>query len=136
MESGCEFKALDCEHADRFTIHIFAAVAEKEARDISSRTTAALTAYKARGGVLGSAPPKCAGNLSEEARSKGQQLAAVARHEKAVAAYADLVPMMKELQDSGLSYRAIAEKLTADGFTTRRGKAWNHVQVRLVLERT
>jgi len=135
MEAGVDFNALDCPHADPFTLHILAAVAEKEARDISARTKAALAAYKARGGVLGSARPECAGNLSPEAMAKGRQLAAVARHEKAVAAYADLVPVMREMRDRGMTYRAIAGELTAQGYTTRRGKVWNHIQVRLVLER-
>ncbi len=46
MESGVEFVAVDNPHATRPTIHILAAVAEDEARRISERTKAALTAYK------------------------------------------------------------------------------------------
>lgn len=42
MESGVEFVCVDNPHATRFTIHILAAVAEQEARDISVRTVAAL----------------------------------------------------------------------------------------------
>lgn len=135
MDSDCDFKACDNPHADRFTIHILAAVAEKEASDISDRTKAALGAYKARGGVLGSARPECHGNLSPAAMAKGQQLAAVARSEKASKAYADLLPVMNELREQGQTYRQIAAHLNAEGYTTQRGNPWSHVQARLVMER-
>ncbi len=54
MESGVEFKAVDNPFAEKFTVHILAAVAEKEGEDISKRTTAALKAAKDRGVQLGS----------------------------------------------------------------------------------
>lgn len=53
MESRVEFKAIDNPFADKFTIHILAAVAEKEREDTSARTTAALAAAKRRGVKLG-----------------------------------------------------------------------------------
>jgi len=134
MESGVTFKALDCPNADKFTIHILAAVAEKEAADISARTKAALAAYKARGGQLGGSRPECR-NLTPEAMAKGQRLAARARHEKAVQAYAELVPVMNDLRQQGKSFREIAATLNEQGYASRRGRPWNHVQVRLVLGR-
>ena len=61
-ESELEFVACDNPHADKFTVRILAAVAEKEARDISARTKSALNAYKARGGVpWTSREPRCTG---------------------------------------------------------------------------
>lgn len=53
MESRVDFKAIDAPFADKFTIHILAAVAEKEREDNSIRTTAALAAAKRRGVLLG-----------------------------------------------------------------------------------
>ncbi len=53
MESGVEFVAADMPTVNRLTVHILAAVAEEEARMISARTKAALTAAKARGVKLG-----------------------------------------------------------------------------------
>jgi DNA invertase Pin-like site-specific DNA recombinase len=47
MDSGVDFVACDNRHATRFTIHILAAVAEHEGKQISARTKAA---------AMGSAP--------------------------------------------------------------------------------
>src|SRR5262249_26520925 len=57
MNSGCEFAAADMPAANRFMLHVMAAVAEHEAKAISDRTKAALAAAKARGTLLGSARP-------------------------------------------------------------------------------
>lgn len=139
MESGVDFIAIDLEHANRLTIHILAAVAEGEAKAISDRTKTALAAAKARGTKLGSARP---GHWDgrEDARARGAQKGAkasvIVRKAKAEEAYVDLVPTMKQLHESGKSLRAIADALNADGHTTRRGVAWNQVQVKRVLDRS
>ena len=135
MESGVPFVACDQPTANRLTLHILAAVAEAEAKAISERTKAALAAYKARGGLLGGARPECRDNLTDAGRMAGVRASVESRARAAVDAYADLLPMMKELRADGLSLRAIAERLTADGFTTRRGLPWNCMQVKLVLDR-
>src|SRR2546422_7041456 len=57
MNSGCEFAAADMPSANRFMLHVMAAVAEHEAKAISERTKVALAAAKARGVKLGSARP-------------------------------------------------------------------------------
>jgi len=44
MEFGVRFVAVDMPEADNLTIHVMAAVAEREAQLISARTKAALTA--------------------------------------------------------------------------------------------
>ena len=44
MEGRADFVAVDMPNADKFTIHIFAALAEEEGRRISQRTKAALAA--------------------------------------------------------------------------------------------
>jgi DNA invertase Pin-like site-specific DNA recombinase len=134
MESGVDFVACDNPHANRLTIHILAAVAEDEAKRISDRTKAALAAYKARGGKLGAARPE-GRKLDAEASAKGRQQAGQVLKALADDAYADLAPMLVELQDSGLSLREIAERLNQEGHTTRRGRPWNQTQVMRVLKR-
>ncbi|MSR55797.1 MAG: recombinase family protein [Gemmataceae bacterium] len=138
MNSEADFVACDNPTANRLTLHILSAVAENEARAISDRTKAALQAAKRRGVKLGSARP---GHWTgrEEARLAGlvkaRVVAAAARTERAEQAYADLQPAMVELRAKGLTLAAIADELNAQGHTTRRGKAWNPVQVARVLER-
>jgi DNA invertase Pin-like site-specific DNA recombinase len=126
MESGIEFVACDNPHANRLTIHILAAVAEDEARRISQRTKDALAAYKARGGTLGTPS-----NLTPEAARKG----AAATKAKARAAYAALLPEMRQRRDEGQSLRQLAAWLNAAGHTTWTGSPWNHNQVKRVLDR-
>lgn len=133
MNSGCDFAAADMPAANRFMLHVMAAVAEHEAKAISERTKAALAAYKARGGKLGAELPQCR-NLTVEARRKGAQRAGEAVAKNAIEAYADLRPGMIEMRTNGKTLAEIAEKLNAEGQTTRRGKSWNPVQVSRVLE--
>jgi DNA invertase Pin-like site-specific DNA recombinase len=138
MNSAVEFVACDNPAANRLTLHILSAVAEAEAKAISDRTKAALGAAKARGMKLGSARP---GHWKgrEAARMagamKGAEEAAKARTEAANEAYSDLLPALAQLKAEGLSLRGMAERLTAQGHTTRRGKPWNPVQVARVLDR-
>ena len=134
MDSNVPFVAGDNPHANRLTLHILAAVAEAEAKAISDRTKAALAAYKVRGGKLGAELPQCR-NLTAEARAKGIRMAGDANRQAADEAYSDLIPTVQAMKAEGLSLRAIAERLNAEGHTTRRGKPWNQVQVARVLER-
>ena len=134
LEAGVEFVACDNPSANRLTIHILAAVAEAEAKAISERTKAALSAYKARGGKLGAELPQCR-NLTSEAITKGQRNGADATRRAATEAYADIVPIVTERRARGLTLKQIADQLNADGHTTRKGRPWNPVQVLRVLER-
>jgi DNA invertase Pin-like site-specific DNA recombinase len=137
IESGvdaafCDLPTVPPGAIGKFLLTQMAAVAELEAGLISERTKAALAAYKARGGVLGSARPgahRLKGGVNPEAARRAGEVAQAA----AEAAYADLVPLVAEMRAKGLSLRAIAGRLNDDGHTTRRGKKWNPVQVGRVL---
>lgn len=126
MESGVRFVAVDMPEADNLTIHVMAAVAEREAQLISSRTKAALAARKVRGLKLGR--PE---NLTVEARLAG----AAASKARAVSDMRTVAAYAGALRGQGLSLRAIAAQLEAHGFMTRKGGPWNAVQVKRVLDR-
>lgn len=126
MESRVPFVAVDMPDVDDLTIHILAAVAEKEAKMISQRTKDALQAAKARGKVLGR--PE---NLTLEDRQAGARR----RRQDAVDAYAQVAGYIALMRRGGQSLRAIAEVLNNEGHRTRQGKRWTAVQVRNVLHR-
>lgn len=132
--SGLPMVFLDLPGANEFTVGVMALVAQHEARMISERTKAALAAYKRRGGLLGGSRPECR-NLTEKARRKGRRAASKAIAEKAREAYSDLLPAMLKWREAGMSQQAIADRLNAEGQTTRRGKPWSQVQVMRVLDR-
>jgi len=130
--SGVRFVACDNPHANELTVDILCAVAEDEVRRISARTKSALDAYKRRGGLLGAARPEC-NNLTTSARLRGAKAAGKVHTANASVAYSDLAAYVTELRADGLSLRAIAQRLNADGQETRNGKRWNPMQVSRVL---
>jgi len=111
MESGVEFIAVDNPHANKLTIHILAAVAQHEREIISARTSAALKAAKARGKRLGN--PKL---------SEARRYAALAKKERADRYSANVLPVIREIQGSGIkSLRGVTRELVARGIPTPRG---------------
>lgn len=134
LESGAEVQAADMPEANRFMLHILAAVAENEAEAISARTKAALAAAKARGVALGWAQSNRDPETHRAATQKGNAVSAEVRSAKAESFAEQLRPVIREIGgDASLS--AIARELNARGIRTQRGKAWSPVQVSRVLER-
>lgn len=134
METHVQFVSCDLPGANSMTVHVMAAVAENEAKAISQRTKDALAAAKARGVKLGAHHPS-AKPLRPEVRAKGQARSARVNREKAVAEYADVLPIAIEKRYAGESLGAIAKHLNADGYVTRTGAQWTAVQVMRVLKR-
>ena len=133
-QSGIDFVCVDNPSANRLTVQILSAVAEAEARAISERTKAALAAYKARGGRLGASLPKCR-NLTVDSRLKGACAAGKAHRRNANEAYADLFEIVSQLRNGGKTLRQIAQAMNDAGYATRRGKPWNPMQIKRVLNR-
>lgn len=128
MDAKVDFQAADNPNVTPLTAGILAVIAQDEAERISARTKAALAAKKAQGAVLGK--PE---NLTSTARAKGRekvmQNAQNAPEWVQAAGYAAL------LRGKGLSLQAIADKLNAEGFTTRAGKQYQRTTVSRLLDK-
>jgi DNA invertase Pin-like site-specific DNA recombinase len=130
LESGVDFVAADMPLANRFTIHVLAAVAEYEARLISERTRAAFAAAKARGRKFGSPNPETH-RFSYSARKARVR----AERERSKKRALDFLPLLCQLRDRGLTIQEIAQHLTNLGAPRPRGgKAWGHSTVRRMFE--
>lgn len=132
-KAGIEFTVCDFPTANRFTIHIFAALAQYERELISQRTKAALAAKKARGAVLGS--PE---NLTKENRDKGRMQGRAAIRDRADRFARMVAPKIREYREQGTdSLRGIAQKLNSDHVLTARGKAgtWTPTAVKNLVDR-
>jgi DNA invertase Pin-like site-specific DNA recombinase len=119
MDAGVDFVAVDNPHASRLTLHILAAVAEHEREMIAERTKAALAASKARGTVLG---------------AHGKVLAEQ-RKAEALDRLAPLADRLLALKAEGLTMRAIADRLNAEGVASPAGGAWQAGNVHRALTR-
>lgn len=104
-----KFKVASMPHADKFQLHIYAALAEQERDFISIRTKAALSEKKAAGAVLGGL---------RDVTNKRNKVKAKIADDIAIKHYALICP----LRASGLSYREIAHKLNSAGLTTSTNK--------------
>jgi DNA invertase Pin-like site-specific DNA recombinase len=120
MESGLEFVAADFPHANRFTIHILAAVAEYESRLNSERMKEAIAARRERGARIGSPvyngarrfPPGC------------QRASAIVRKARSEARARDLAPLIWKAIAEGTSYRVIADEFNESGIAPPRRAPW------------
>jgi DNA invertase Pin-like site-specific DNA recombinase len=112
--------------ADPFMLHLYAALAEKERRQISERTRTALVARRERGAKLGN--PRNSGDAAAAGRQV--QVDAAGHFAKTV------LPIIAKLQEAGIkSYRGIAAALNGRGVRTARGGRWQVSNVRNLLAR-
>ena len=119
METGVQFCAADMPNADRFMLHVYAAMAEEEARRISERTKLALQAAKSRGVKLGSACRE----LAERNKDQADRHATV------------FGPQIAILKREGLSVRKIATRLNSDNVEAYSGGNWYPSTVQRVWSR-
>ena len=110
LESGVRFVAIDMPNADRFMLHVYAAIAEEEGRRISERTKAALAAAKARGTKLG---------------ENGKKLALQNKKEAEVFAKSVELPLRQMIVQQQLTFRAAADRLNELNVPTARGGQWH-----------
>lgn len=142
---------------DKFTLTIYMAIADRERELIGIRTKAALTekisrflksvgqsAYnyfnaskeaqkETRQRYAAEWPLGSPDNLTAEDKAKG--LSVRQQNAQTAAAWVKTAEYAEMLRDKGLSLQAIADKLNAKGFTTRRGKAFQRTTVNRLLEK-
>ena len=109
-------------NADKFQLHIYAALAEQERTFISLRTKAALAEAKARGQKLGGMRD-----------ATGKRNEAIQRDAYAFAQ--KVKPLVEPLRAAGKTLSEIAGALDGAGIGTARGGKWTPMQVKRVLER-
>ena len=109
-------------YADKFQLHIYAALAEQEREFISARTKAALAEAKARGTQLGGLRDKTM------KRNAAVQADAEARAER-------VSGIVLPMRGAGTPLREIAGHLNRAGVPTARGGQWQASQVMRILER-
>jgi len=124
MDSKVKFKAVDLPEANELTIHIMSAIAQNEAKVISTRIKEALAQSDKKLGT-----PE---NLTVEARSKGLKVIAENRsnneNKKRALAYLRASDLLK------LKLREIAEILNENKFKTSQGKEFSPTQVSRLLK--
>lgn len=110
LESGVKFVAVDMPNADRFMLHVYAAMAEEEGRRISERTKLALASAKARGVQLG---------------RNGKVLAQ--RHKREARTFAISIErtLRTLIEVEGASFRVAADRLNEMGISTASGGRWH-----------
>jgi DNA invertase Pin-like site-specific DNA recombinase len=118
MESGLDFVATDFPYANKFTIHVLAAVAEYESKLQSERMKAIFSAVKHRGTKARDTtrdaacrfPPGC-----HEASARVRRARSEARRR-------DLAPLLRKSIAEGKSYRVIANEFNETGVA----RAWQN----------
>ncbi len=116
------FRVASMPYADKFQLHIYAALAEQERDFISKRTKAALREAKARGTKLG--------GLRDTTMRRNAVVKA-----NADARAKKLEGIVRPLRESKATLRDIADALNGAGVETPRGGMWHPTSVARLLER-
>jgi len=131
MDAEVDVVAVDMPFANRFTLHIMAAVAENEAAQVSQRTKAALKAAKARGRALGWSIPS---RRAEQAQASLKGV--LGNRAKADQHAANVLPVIRDIERAGVTtLQGIAEAMNARGIRTARGRRWYASTVRNLVVR-
>ncbi|MEI6829007.1 MAG: recombinase family protein [Synechococcaceae cyanobacterium ELA445] len=116
------FRVANMPNADKFQLHIYAALAEQEREFIGARTKAGLAAAKAQGKRLGGIRPN---TITRNDSAKA----------KAINGAEQLRPLLVALKAQGASLRDMAQALAGAGAVTRNGKPLSPSTVALQLKR-
>lgn len=121
-DSGVDFVCCDMPDANTLTVGLFAVLAQHERETISQRTKDALAAKKARGAQLGN-PLAMTPAITQQGQAAMQRNAREHQANRQAAQLAEL------LRAKGQTLWEIAAALNANGYRTRRGKAFHATTV-------
>jgi DNA invertase Pin-like site-specific DNA recombinase len=121
-DKALNFKVASMPNADKFQLHIYAALAEQERDFISTRTKAALAEAKAKGVVLGNNPQ----NITKMNATRSTN--ATAEAEK-------IRSLVTLLVEKGSTLSEIAASLNTAGLTTVRGGQHSPTSVSRIITR-
>lgn len=134
QKSGVSFVCADTPEMDEFTAHIFAAMAQRERKLISTRTREGLAALKVRG-VTKKGNPVRLGNPKNGTPEQTEKANAGAKR-KADAYAAVVIGEIRKWQSKGITtYKDLADMLTGKIKTPRGADRWQATQVKRILER-
>jgi DNA invertase Pin-like site-specific DNA recombinase len=131
-KAGVDFTVCDFPSANKFTIHIFAALAQYERELISQRTSLALAALKAKGRVLGRPD-----NLNAVEACRGRVMGRASRSIKASAFACEVSPTIHECLEHGMSLNQTAGFLNDRHILTATGRTgtWTAQAVKNIITR-
>lgn len=133
QNSGVQFTIAEMPEATELTVHIYAAMAQHERKEIGRRTKNALAAAKARGVALGN---PCILRGERIPGSGNTTNANQVRKSKADEFALDIAQTIKEEIVPGQSLREIADDLNNMGYRTARDKEWQATSVKRIIDRT
>jgi DNA invertase Pin-like site-specific DNA recombinase len=123
MDAGTEFVAVDMPQANKFVIHVMAAVAEQERLMISQRTKAALKAARDRGE-----------HRIEDHGHAGRRRSAEVRSVRSSDRASEINAVLTDLRTGGVtSLKGLARALNERSIPAPRGGQWCAGQVRRVM---
>jgi DNA invertase Pin-like site-specific DNA recombinase len=122
MDSKVKFKAVDFPEANELTIHILSAIAQHEAKIISSRIVDALAVKKRKGEIMGTPT-----NLTYNDRLKGVKI--IKENANNNSNNIKAKAMIEKCIQSKYTLQSIANELNKSQFKTSKGKAFNPIQI-------
>lgn len=114
QKSDVNFTCVDMPECDRFTVSLFAILAQKERENIALRTKLALQAAKKRGVKLGTKNPQRQVKLMTEGNQKRKE-----EYRRMI------LPVISEIQATGCkTLQSVCDCLNRRGLRTRTGKSF------------
>ncbi|NWB42366.1 recombinase family protein [Pseudomonas sp. E6002] len=139
LDETTDFKVATMPQADKFQLHLFAALAEQERSFIASRTKEALAALQVRadyGDVQSIEKIARRAAALEKGRTAINRAKASKAIQNRVSSWQESVrdPIDLCIHKGGRTLQQVADCLNGKGITTSRGSKWSSIQVKRVMQ--